>query len=105
MLVRNSKIIDLINEFKSWGVQVSAVDPWACPDEVFVSWGVQLKSGLEVSSYDAVILAVGHDQYRSMNPKDFWDKFKHENAPILADLKSIYNRQECVDSGFEVFRL
>lgn len=103
--IRNSKIIDLINEFKSWGVQVSAVDPWACPDEVFVSWGVQLKSGLEVSSYDAVILAVGHDQYRSMNPKDFWDKFKHENAPILADLKSIYNRQECVDSGFEVFRL
>jgi UDP-N-acetyl-D-galactosamine dehydrogenase len=68
--VRNSKVIDVINEFKSYNMQITVYDPWAKPAEVLHEYGLQtINDYAEVSSkcYDAIVLAVGHEEFRDID--------------------------------------
>ena len=102
--VRNSKIVDLINELDSWGALVSVCDPWADPNEVQNVYNISLVKQESMGTVDALIVAVGHNVYRSMQIKELRKICPGENA-VLGDLKSIYDKQKLIDSGFEVFRL
>ena len=65
--VRNSKIVDLINELDSWGALVSVCDPWADPNEVQNVYNISLVKQESMGTVDALIVAVGHNVYRSCN--------------------------------------
>jgi UDP-N-acetyl-D-galactosamine dehydrogenase len=67
--IRNSKIIDVVNELKSWGVNVIAVDPWADPNEVKSVHGITLEK-IKSNSVDSLIVAVGHKEFRDLKPKE-----------------------------------
>ena len=101
--IRNSKVVDLIKEFQAWGVNVVVADPYADADEVFDEYGVKLDSMDDLSSVDALVVAVGHKVYRNMSPLELKQMLKSEK-PVLADLKALYNRHEAAALGLTVFR-
>jgi UDP-N-acetyl-D-glucosamine/UDP-N-acetyl-D-galactosamine dehydrogenase len=89
--IRNSKVADLIKELMQFSVDVHIVDSFASPDEVKHEYGLSIKQSPD-SDYDAVIVAVGHDDYKAMTMSDF--KAIMGNDPILMDLKSMYENND-----------
>ncbi len=102
--VRNSKVFDMIREFASWGVTVVASDPWADPAEVLAEYGVNLVDAIPPSSCDALVVAVGHKEYRDMDLEVLLGMCGNPEHAVLGDLKAIYNREACLGAGFDVFR-
>jgi len=102
--IRNSKVVDLINELRSWGVEVIISDPWAEPDEVKGEYGFDLVDFDDLQNLDAIVVAVGHNEFRALSATDL-KKLTHLDRPVLADIKAIFERESLVDSGFTVFRL
>ena len=102
--IRNSKVVDLINELKSWNVKVVVADPWADANEVMHEYGLPLERVSELNKVDALVVAVGHNEYRALDP-DQLRSFCRSDAPVLADVKALYNRHDAAAAGFTVFRL
>lgn len=102
--IRNSKVVDLIRELESWNVTVSVSDPWADPDEVMHEYGLTLVDASLLEGLSAVIVAVGHDEFREMDVSEF-RKFCAADRAVFGDLKSIYDKPSLCDAGFDVFRL
>lgn len=85
--VRNSKIADIVKELKSFSVKVDVVDPHADSKELQHEYGFGLTKK-PVGKYDAVIVAVNHKEYLSLDEKHF--KGMMNKNPILVDVKGIY---------------
>jgi UDP-N-acetyl-D-galactosamine dehydrogenase len=102
--IRNSKVVDLILELESWNVTVSVSDPWADPNEVMHEYGLRMVDAASLEGLSAVIVAVGHDEFREMGVSEF-RKFCAADRAVFGDLKSIYDKQSLCDAGFDVFRL
>jgi UDP-N-acetyl-D-galactosamine dehydrogenase len=85
--IRNSKVIDVIDELKSFGTDVSVCDAWADKDEVKEEYGVDLVSE-PAGLYDAIIVAVNHKQYVDL-PESHFQNLMDENG-IIFDAKGIY---------------
>ena len=102
--IRNSKVIDLINEFKNWGVSVVVTDPYADADEVMHEYGVKLSVMADLYNVDALVVAVGHQSFRKMQLLAIKKMFKKSCNPVLADLKALYNRYEADKLGLTLFR-
>jgi UDP-N-acetyl-D-galactosamine dehydrogenase len=65
--IRNSKVIDIYRELKQFGIEVDVFDPHAIAHEVHEEYGISLSSELKLNTYDAVILAVSHKEFLSMD--------------------------------------
>ena len=102
--IRNSKVVDLIRELESWNVTVSVSDPWADPDEVMNEYGLTMVDAALLEGLSAVIVAVGHDEFRELDVSEL-RKYCAANGAVFGDLKSIYDKQSLCDAGFDVFRL
>ena len=102
--VRNSKVIDLINELEAWKLKVFVCDPVADPIEVKENYGISLIDKKKLINLDAIIVAVGHSEYRALSIKELRNICPRENA-IFGDLKSVYNKQDLQNAGYKVFRL
>lgn len=90
--IRNSKVVDIINEFKDFGVEVDVVDPYASPKEVFHEYGISLSQELR-TDYDAVIVAVAHKTYRELD-ENYFLSLTSPNA-VLGDIKGVYRGSIC----------
>ena len=102
--IRNSKVIDLIRELESWNVTVSISDPWANSEEVMHEYGFKLVDVSQMQGFSAVIVAVGHNEFREMDVNEFREICVMKGA-VFGDLKSLYNKKNLRDAGFDVFRL
>ncbi len=102
--VRNSKITDVVSELKNWGVNVVVADPWADPIEVERTYGISLGKVDSNHQVDSLIVAVGHDEYRDLDPESL-RAYCSGSTPVLADVKSLYDRNTLSEQGFSVFRL
>jgi UDP-N-acetyl-D-glucosamine/UDP-N-acetyl-D-galactosamine dehydrogenase len=102
--IRNSKVVDLIHELKSWGVEVLVSDEWADANEVQSEYGITLSPLASMSNLDSLIIAVGHEQYRKLSAMEL-RKLCTSLSPVLADIKSLYNKKQISDAGFTLFRL
>ncbi|TCB59691.1 Vi polysaccharide biosynthesis UDP-N-acetylglucosamine C-6 dehydrogenase TviB [Acinetobacter terrae] len=102
--IRNSKIIDVIKEFKQWGIQVAVCDPWADAMEVKHEYGIDLVQVDADHPVDSLIVAVGHNEFRHLSATEL-RSFVRGDKPVLADVKSLFNRSEMTEQGFTVFRL
>ena len=88
--IRNSKVIDLIKELEEYSVAVEVIDPSADAKELKEHYDVELTTNPS-GKYDCIILAVGHQAYRKMEPSDFE---KLSNGPVyLFDIKGIQNKK------------
>jgi UDP-N-acetyl-D-galactosamine dehydrogenase len=79
--IRNSKVVDVIHELKSFGTNVEIYDPQADAAEVKHEYGLSLISRLE-KKYHAIILAVNHEEFKDLK----WEKIKYERA-VVYDVK------------------
>jgi UDP-N-acetyl-D-galactosamine dehydrogenase len=102
--IRNSKVADLVNEFKAWGAQVVVADPWADAEEVDHEYGLRLGVVDAEHPVDALVVAVGHNEYRQLSPQEL-RALCRGNKPVLADVKSLFNRHAAAEAGFTVFRI
>ena len=103
--IRNSKVVDLVRELISWGVNVVIADPWADAHEVEDEYGLKIVDTFGTSScVDSLIVAVGHHQYRDTS-LEYLRALCRGKSPVLGDLKALYNRDAARELGFTVFRL
>lgn len=102
--IRNSKVVDMVREFQAWGVGVVVVDAWASAEEVQHEYGLELGVIDAAHPVDALVVAVGHNEYRQANLTDLRALCRGDK-PVLADVKSLYDRLAAAASGFTVFRL
>ncbi len=65
--VRNTKVIDVINNLKSYGADITLYDPWAEPKEVMKEYGLHTLTAAPNDSYDCIVLAVAHNEFLKMN--------------------------------------
>jgi len=89
--IRNSKVADLIKELMGFSINVHIVDAYASPNEVAHEYGLTLLENPS-AAYDAVIVSVGHDEYKSLDIA-YFKAIMNEN-PILMDLKGMYKNAE-----------
>lgn len=102
--IRNSKVIDLISELKHWGIEVMVIDPWADKQEVHQIHNIRIEDIASIDEVDSVVVAVGHTEYRSLQPKALRAMCRGSH-PVIADVKSLYDRAALKQLGFSVFRL
>ena len=79
--IRNSRVIDVISQMQEFGTKVDIYDPWADSDEVQREYGLELQEDIDIKSYEAVILAVAHDKFNSID-------FDLRENQVLFDIKS-----------------
>ncbi|ALI98842.1 nucleotide sugar dehydrogenase [Rufibacter tibetensis] len=85
--IRNSKVADVVNELKSFGVQVDVVDPYASSSDLEHEYGFALTANPS-NDYDAVVVAVNHKDYLG-HDENYFKSISADN-PIVIDLKGIY---------------
>lgn len=85
--IRNSKIVDIVRELKSYSVNVEVVDPRADSEEVFEEYGFHLSDKIG-TGYDGIIVAVGHQEYKGLDENYF--KTICNDKSFVLDLKGLY---------------
>ncbi len=103
--IRNSKVADLVKELQGWGVTVVVADPWADAQEVKHEYGIELGDINVENPVDSLIIAVGHNEFRSLSPETLKSYCTTHHQPVAADLKTLYDRHALANAGFTVFRL
>jgi UDP-N-acetyl-D-galactosamine dehydrogenase len=105
---RNSKVEDIYNRLKEYNIAPVVCDPWADPEVAKKEYGITLTPFGELPKADCVIVAVGHNDYRSMSMKRLKELFKEElsdEEKVLIDVKSLYRMDELKASGMRFWRL
>ncbi|HHT8252563.1 TPA: Vi polysaccharide biosynthesis UDP-N-acetylglucosamine C-6 dehydrogenase TviB [Citrobacter braakii] len=90
--IRNTRIIDVVKELGNYSCNVDIFDPWVDAEEVEEEYGIIPVSEIKAASYDAIIVAVGHEQFKEMGSTDIrgFGKDKH----VLYDLKYILSPEQ-----------
>ena len=102
--VRNSKVADLVKELQSWGATVVVTDPWADAAEVKHEYGIDLGDINAQNPVDSLVVAVGHQEFRALTPEALKSYCTTRHQPVVADLKTLYDRHAMAQAGFSVFR-
>lgn len=101
---RNTKIIDIVNELKEYGINPVIADPTADAEEALHLYGVEFVDMATIMDMDAVVLAVAHDEFRKLAMSDI-DAMFGEGKKVLLDLKGLLNRDEYENAGYSYWRL
>lgn len=104
---RNTRVIDIVIELKDYGITPLIHDPQADGEGAKHEYGVDFNSLNEIKNMDAIIVAVGHNDFLSYNMNDFNKLYKDSlnNYKVLIDVKGIYNKREYENLGLKYFRL
>jgi len=101
--LRNSKVIDIIRELQSYGVEVSVTDAYANAEEAMQEYGVRLMSWEEIPKANALVVAVAHRKYQALSMHEIADKL--DAGGIFVDVKALFNKVPLQEAGFAVWRL
>ena len=105
---RNSKVVDIINRLKEYDIHPVVADAWADPEVAKHEYDVDLVPFEELPKADCIIVAVGHNAFRSMSMMQLKEMFKPELADeekVIIDVKSLYRMDELKASGMRFWRL
>jgi len=103
--LRNTRVVDIIAEIKDYGIDVIVHDPLANPGEAKVYYGVDLKPIDALRGVDALVIAVGHREYRDMGLAGIAGLCSKKHRAVILDVKSIFNVQMAVTEGIIYWRL
>jgi len=101
--LRNTKVIDIIENLKMYNCNVVVTDSFAIKDEAKDIYNVTLTKLDKIKDLDAIILAVGHDDYKKIKVTD-WEKILNKNC-VFIDIKSIYSIDYFMDTTINHWRL
>lgn len=105
---RNSKVNDIIKRLEEYEIVPQVTDPWADPVIAKHEYGVDLIPFSDVKDADCIIVAVGHNEFRSLSMLQLKAMFREELADenkVLIDVKSLYRMDELKASGMRFWRL
>ncbi len=104
---RNTKVIDIINELREYGIIPMVADPAADADEAKRLYGIEFADFSEIRDCDAVILAVAHDCFKNLSLEDL-DKMFRKTAnckKVIIDVKGLFDRNVCESEDYNYWRL
>ncbi len=101
---RNTRIIDIVEELKEFGIVPLVHDPVADSAEVHEEYGFTLNSIEELTNLDAIIFAVPHKAFKDITPDQIQSMFGEKSVTIL-DIKSFLDREKMKNAGFNLWRL
>ena len=101
---RNTKVIDIVNELREYGIEPVICDPEADSAEAKKLYGIEFKDISSVKDSDAVILAVAHDEFKKFTIDDI-GAFFGEGRKVLLDIKGLLDRKEYENAGYIYWRL
>ncbi len=87
--IRNTKVVDLIRELMDFSINVHVHDPYASPNEMAHEYQLTLTEKIS-DGYDAVVIAVGHQEFKNMSPQDLMSLTTSD--PVIMDLKGLFER-------------
>jgi len=90
--IRNTRVVNLIEELKSFRCNVEVYDPWAHKEEAFIEYGIQIIDTPLINNYDAIVLAVAHDEFKELS----LDQIKSfgRDTFVLYDIKYILKAED-----------
>lgn len=104
---RNSKVNDVIKSLKKYEIEPLVVDPWADESDALKEYGISLSNMDDAYNADCIIIAVGHDQFKTLDLNEI-KKFYKCNEPennVLLDVKGLFTVEELKKSGLRYWRL
>lgn len=86
--LRNTKVLDVFHELLDYGIEVDVMEPWCSKQEVKSSYDIELIDTPQEETYDAIIIAVAHDEFKAMSIETIqkWGKPSH----VIYDLKHLF---------------
>jgi UDP-N-acetyl-D-galactosamine dehydrogenase len=90
--IRNSKVADVVRELGKFGAKVEVYDPWASPAETEHEYGIKLARTLRAGRYDAVVAAVGHEEFRKLGIKGVRRLCRRNH--VVYDIKHVFRAGE-----------
>ena len=104
---RNTKIIDIVNELREYGIEPLIADPFADADEAKRLYGIEFCDIEDIKDCDAVVLAVAHDTFANYTMEEINKLFREEenDKKVLVDIKGLLDRKEYEAAGYKYWRL
>ena len=93
--LRNSKVMDVLNELQRFDAKVDVYDPWVDPDAAYREYGLRPIKTLKIAAYDAIVLAVGHDEFKAMGVRKIRRLAK--KVHVLYDVKYMFAQDQTDD--------
>ncbi|MGP4073849.1 nucleotide sugar dehydrogenase [Piscibacillus sp. B03] len=103
--VRNTRVIDIIEELRDYDVEVLVHDPIAEADEVKNEYGIDLVDESELKDLDAIIIAVGHETFKEYDFTTFDSLYKDQDKKVLVDVKEVLDRKALEAKGYYYWSL
>ena len=105
--IRNTKVVDVYNELREYGIDVYVHDPYAYPEEVKEEYGIELLDDIEREApYDAIVVAVKHKPFvEELDFKEYKRLLGNHEKPVLIDIKGLYSKDKAIKEGFLYWRL
>ncbi len=102
---RNTRVIDIVNELKEYGIQPVIADPIADKEEAKREYNIVFTDFGAIQDMDAVIVAVAHEAFLNMPESSLAELYKKGDKKVLLDIKGLLNRQEFEKDGYLYWRL
>lgn len=105
---RNSKVEDIIKKLGEYGISPVVVDPWASESDAMHEYGVTLTPLVDVGGADCIIIAVAHNEFKSLTVDELKKLYREDicdSEKILVDVKGLYPIREIEKSGITYWRL
>lgn len=105
---RNSKVADIIRYLEAFGVEINVVDPWADPADAYKEYQVELVDLKDLNDVDALIMAVGHQEFKQLSNQDIEGLFKADlphDQRVIIDVKSILDADYFKEQAYTFWRL
>jgi UDP-N-acetyl-D-galactosamine dehydrogenase len=103
--VRNTKVIDVINELQEYGIEPIVYDPHAEPEEVKEEFNIRLADKEEVKDVDSIVYAVPHRELLEDFSLNVLEELYRTNKKVLVDIKGTFERKEAEERGFQYWSL
>jgi UDP-N-acetyl-D-galactosamine dehydrogenase len=102
--LRNSRVPDIIQELREYGVQVLVHDPIAEPEEAVAEYGIHLQQWSDLKNVDGLVIAVAHRAYAEMGLQELLKLLRNQQDGVVIDVKSLLDRTK-LSSSLKYWRL
>lgn len=102
---RNTKVLDIIQELKDYGITPFVVDPLVDKEQVYREYGIELSELHALKDMNAIVVAVPHEQFVDVSLNDFEKMYGVSDTKIMIDIKGMYDRSNFENNGFYYWSL
>ncbi|MCI3922750.1 nucleotide sugar dehydrogenase [Paenibacillus sp. TRM 82003] len=103
--IRNTKVTDIVQELREYGLEPVVADPWADDDRAMAEYGIRLSSVEAFKGLNVVVVAVPHREFASLTAADFAGMCDEGREKIFVDVKSVYSKAALQALGFRYWSL